>query len=84
MYLTHSAPKGVLCQPRAMPWTIMDQAVGLPALNGCFIDGIFFIVNHLTTAFNDFYASNQLFFLILRTGFILLNMMYEYISLHIR
>jgi hypothetical protein len=27
----------------------MDQAVGLPALNGCFIDGIFFVANHLTT-----------------------------------
>jgi hypothetical protein len=26
----------------------MDQAVGLPALNGCFIDGIFFVANHLT------------------------------------
>jgi uncharacterized protein (DUF4415 family) len=30
-----------------MPWAIMDQAVGLPALNGCFIDGIFFVANHL-------------------------------------
>jgi hypothetical protein len=26
----------------------MDQAVGLTALNGCFIDGIFFVANHLT------------------------------------
>jgi hypothetical protein len=25
----------------------MDQAVGLPALNGCFIDGMFFVVDHL-------------------------------------
>jgi hypothetical protein len=31
-----------------MPWAIMDQAVGLPALNGCFIDGMFFVVNHLS------------------------------------
>ncbi len=30
-----------------MPWAIMDQAVGLPALNGCFIDGTFFVANHL-------------------------------------
>jgi hypothetical protein len=25
-----------------MPWAIMDQAVGLPTLNACFIDGTFF------------------------------------------
>jgi hypothetical protein len=30
-----------------MLWAIMDQAVGLPALNFCFIDGIFFVANHL-------------------------------------
>ncbi len=30
-----------------MPWAIMDQAVGLPALNGCFTNGVFFVANHL-------------------------------------
>ena len=29
----------------------MDHAVGLPALNGCFIDGIFFVANHLIGVF---------------------------------
>jgi hypothetical protein len=29
-----------------MPWAIMDQAVGLPTLNACFIDGTFFVANH--------------------------------------
>jgi hypothetical protein len=31
----------------ASPWAIMDQAVGLPVLNGCFIEGISFVANHL-------------------------------------
>jgi hypothetical protein len=30
-----------------MPWAIMDQAVGLPTLNACFLDGTFFVANHL-------------------------------------
>jgi len=28
-----------------MSWAIMDQAVGFPTLNACFIDGTFFAAN---------------------------------------
>jgi hypothetical protein len=45
----------------------MDQAVGLPALNGRFIDGIFFVANHLMAKLPEILALNQCSFCLIKT-----------------
>jgi hypothetical protein len=42
-----------------MPWAIMDQAVGLPTLNSCFVDGTFFVANHLSGGDGKAYATEN-------------------------